>query len=44
MGDYNFGPEWFWRLLAILAGVGLIAAIVAMVVGIVWLVNHVHFT
>lgn len=25
MADYNFGPDWFWKLIAALALVGAIA-------------------
>lgn len=25
MADYNFGPDWFWKLIAALAFVGAIA-------------------
>ncbi len=41
MSDYNFGPEWFWRLLTICAGIGVLAIIYAIIKGIIWAFQHV---
>lgn len=43
MDGYNFGPEWFWRFVFILAGLGALAVLVGIVWGIVWLVTHIRF-
>jgi hypothetical protein len=40
----NLGPKWFWRLLGICAVIGIIAACIWIVKGIIWLINHVQFT
>ena len=41
MADYDFGPEWFWRLFGLLAIVGVIAVIVWAIKAVIWLLNHV---
>ena len=40
----DLGPEWFWNLLGVLAVIGIIASLVWVVKGIIWLINHVQFT
>jgi hypothetical protein len=40
----NLGPEWFWYLIFICALVGFIGGIVMIVKGIIWIINHIHFT
>jgi hypothetical protein len=42
MGPINTGPDWFWRLLGILAVVGIISAIVWIIKGIIWCINHIQ--
>jgi len=44
MGPINLGPEWLWKLLMVLAIIGLITGIVHIVQGIIWLFNHVHIS
>jgi len=42
MADYDFGPEWFWRFIFIMAMVGIIGFIVGLIIGIIWLYNHIQ--
>ncbi|MGV1047703.1 MAG: hypothetical protein ACOYD4_04140 [Solirubrobacterales bacterium] len=42
MSGYDFGPDWVWKLIFWLAGLGFIAAIVGAVALVVWLVRHVR--
>ena len=39
----DFGPEWFWKLIGLLAIVGLISVVISVVKGIIWIINHVQF-
>jgi hypothetical protein len=39
----DFGPDWFWYLLFIVALVGIIASVVWVIKAIIWLFNHVQF-
>lgn len=39
----NLGPEWFWYLLFLCGIIGVIASIVWVIKGIIWLCNHVSF-
>lgn len=41
MDSIDLGPEWFWKLVGFLAGVGLIAGVIWIIKGIIWLFNHV---
>ncbi len=41
--DYNFGPPWFWNLLAFLAIVGIVAILGSAAFGVVWLIQHLEF-
>ena len=41
MGPPDLGPEWFWKLLGFLAALGLVAAVVWSIKGIIWLIRHV---
>lgn len=41
MGDYGTGPKWAWNAALILAGIGMAAGMVGVVLGTVWLFNHV---
>ena len=36
------GPDWAWRMLAYLAGIGAAAVIAGVVCGIIWLIRHVR--
>lgn len=41
--DFNFGPEGFWKLLAALIVIGLVAVVAAIIAGVWWLIVHVRF-
>lgn len=43
MSDYDFGPEWFWRTIFILACISLLGILVGLVMGIIWLIHHIAF-
>lgn len=36
------GPDWAWRILAYLAGIGAATVIAGVVCGIIWLIRHVR--
>lgn len=42
MYSFNFGPNWFWRLLFILAAIGLILGIIKVIHAIIWIFHHVQ--
>jgi hypothetical protein len=42
MGPINLGPDWFWKLMAVCAVIGLVGTIAFVIKSIVWLVNHIH--
>lgn len=37
----DLGPNWFWRLIGILALVGLVSFLIWAVKGIAWLIQHI---
>ena len=45
MSDYNFnfGPPWFWKVLAALCIVGALTILAAIIAVIVWVGVHVRF-
>lgn len=42
MYSFNLGPEWFWRLLFILAAFGFVVGIIKIIQAIIWLFHHVQ--
>lgn len=42
MGTPDLGPKWFWTLLFILAGCGLIGVIGMFIYFVVCLYNHIQ--
>lgn len=43
MGPIDVGPEWFWKLLFILAAMGAIAGVYGVIKIGIWLFNHLRF-
>lgn len=41
--DFNFGPPWFWKLLAWFAVIGIISTLGVATYGVVWLFQHLEF-
>jgi hypothetical protein len=42
--DFNFGPDWMWKLLAVLCVIGAATVFVAMCIGVAWLAMHIKFS
>lgn len=38
----NTGPDWIWTAIPILALIGIIALLVWIIKGIIWLFNHIQ--
>lgn len=42
--DFNFGmPDWFLKLIAVMATIGALAVASSVICGIVWFVKHIQF-
>ncbi len=44
MDSLNLGPKWAWYLILILACFGVLGIVFALIKGIIWLINHAHFS
>ena len=42
--DFNFGPDWIWKVLLVLCVLGALTAVAAIIAGVVWLITHVRFS
>lgn len=38
----NIGPEWFWRIFPLLVVIASGTILVGLLMGIAWLLNHIH--
>jgi hypothetical protein len=43
MMNIDFGPDWFYKLLLVLAAIGAIAGIYGVVKITIWLFHHLKF-
>lgn len=39
----DLGPEWLWYLLIIMGFIGIVAVVIWIIKGIIWLINHIQF-
>lgn len=40
--NFDLGPEWMWKLVGLLALVGIISGIIWLIKGVMWLFNHIQ--
>jgi hypothetical protein len=42
MMNIDFGPDWFWNLVLILAGIGALSGVIGFIWLVVWLCKHLR--